>query len=106
MSQYPIALTVLAPGGTQSALNLTAPTPVKAMPGTVYRVNVNAAGSDGELTVNDCATLDDASASNVILSAPFANLWQGAVLELKYPCLVGLVISAIPTDGAIAVSYR
>lgn len=104
MPQYPTPITKLSPGGRQSALNITVPTVIKAALGTVFRIAVNNAGSGGSLVVNDCATLGDASASNVILSG--SNLAQGKVIDLLAPCLVGLVISEIPTGGVVAVTYN
>lgn len=97
-------------GGSRSALNLTAAVAIKATPGRIRRVIVLAPGSgSGAFTINDCATTGAAAAGNQIWSMAYnasANV-AGAIFSLDWPCLVGIVLSAVPGAGSpiIAVSY-
>src|SRR5271156_5108497 len=104
MPQYPTALIFLSPGGNQSALNVIAAGVLSAGPITCYRITVSNPGSSGNLTLNDCATTGAANAANEIYNAPFGDLSSGQVITLKWTCASGLVLSSIPTGGAIAIS--
>lgn len=90
----------VAPGGTQSALNLTAAQVVKATPGRLIKLLVVAPGSAGSLTVNDCATTGAAAATNEILTIAFGSLSIGQVIALDWPCSVGIVVSLVPSAGS------
>ncbi len=97
--------------GNSSALNLTAAAVVKAAPGSVARVVVVAPGSgSGSFTLNDCATVAAAVASNQVWTMAYnaaANV-AGAVIALEFPFKVGIVLSAVPAAGApqLAISYN
>ena len=95
-------------GGNASKLNITAAVVVKATPGRLSRIVVVAPGStSGALTVNDCATTGAAAASNVVCSVPYGSLTAGQVIDLDFPCAVGIVVSAVPGAGSpvFAVAY-
>ena len=93
------------PGGFSSAYVVAAQV-VKAAPGTLCRIVVVAPGTGGALTVNDCLTVGAAAADNAILSVPFGSLTGGQIFTLLWPCLVGIVVSALPSGGgAVSISY-
>jgi hypothetical protein len=95
-------------GGLSSSLNITAAKVVKATPGRIARVVVSAPGTtSGALTLNDCATTGAAAAANQILSIPFGSMTSGQVINLDFPCAVGIVVSAVPGAGSpiYAISY-
>lgn len=101
MPQYGPSVAILNIGGNNSALQITAATVIKATPGTLFRVCVQAPGTtSGALTINDCATTGTASAANQIISIPFGSLSAGMVIPLEWPCKVGIVISAVPGAGS------
>lgn len=93
------------PGGINEALDVTAPAVIKATPGILVRVQVLVAGSAGNLTINDCATLGAAAVANEIASIPFGSLSLIQPLVFEWPCATGIVLSAIPTGGAVSISY-
>ena len=89
------------PGGNASELNITAPTVVKASPGTLFRVNVNTASSVSVSACYDLATVNGASAATEIYVSPISAVGS---TELTWPCADGILI--VPGTGAnIAVSY-
>jgi hypothetical protein len=123
MPQTPIGLNALTPAGTfaptkldtqnalqvtsggiSSALNLAAGARVvKASPGRICTLVITTVGTAGTLAVNDAATTGAAATSNLIYSA--ANtLAAGTVVNLSFPCLVGIVVT-VPTGGNISVSF-
>lgn len=87
------------PGGNSSSLNITAAKAVKATPGTLVRISVVVAGSAAG-SANDCATTGAAAAANEICSIPTTV----GVIELQWPCAVGIVI-APGTGQTVSVSY-
>jgi hypothetical protein len=97
-------------GDTKSALNITAATVIKATPGRLAKIIIVAPGSgSGAFTFNDCATTGAASAANTVFTLAYnatANV-AGAVINLDWPFLVGIVLSAVPGAGAptVSVSY-
>lgn len=99
-------LLMTSAGGEKSALNLTAATVIKATPGRVARVVVIAGGStSGAFTLNDCATTGAAAASNEIFTLAFGAT-AGTAFVLDWPCLTGIVLSAVPGGSPIlAVSF-
>lgn len=95
---------VVSRGGIRSALNLTAPTVIKAMPGRIAKLVVVDGGTNGAFMLNDCATLDMAAAANTIFTLPFGAR-AGTVIDFDWPCAVGIALSAVPSGGILAVSY-
>jgi hypothetical protein len=92
---------------TLSHLDITAAVVVKATPGRLGKVIVNGVvGTGGALTINDCATTATAAASNEIMTI-VGTTAVGTIINLDWPCLTGIVISAVPTGGTpqFAVSY-
>jgi hypothetical protein len=87
-----------------SALNLTVPTVIKAGPGRLSKLIIIDGGTDGAFMLNDCAVLADAAAANTILTLPFGAA-AGTIFDLDWPCATGIVLSAVPVGGVIAVSY-
>lgn len=96
MAQYPI---VPREGGSQSQLDITAATVVKATPGTLYRVSVTTAGSAAGAAYDASATSGDIAA-NLIASIPDSV----GVIELVWPCANGILI--VPgTSQVVSVSF-
>ena len=85
--------------------SITAAAVVKAVPGLLCTVIVDAAGSGGALTLNDCATTGAAGAGNQIASIANANIVVGVPYSFFVPCKTGIVVSAIPTGSTVRVSY-
>lgn len=73
------------PGGSASALDVSANRVVKATPGTCYRITVLVAGAAG--TLNDCAAIGDAATANEFFVVPATV----GTYELTWPCAVGIV---------------
>jgi len=99
---------ITSSGGALTKLNITAAVVVKGTPGRVAKITVSAPGTtSGALTVNDCATTGAAAASNQVISIPYGSLTAGQVIALDFPCLVGIVVSAVPGAGSpvFAMSY-
>ena len=83
-------------GGKSSALNVTAAAVIKATPGRLNKfIVVVAPGTSGTLTFNDCATVGAAATANQIYSIAYTAATAGLVVTLDWPCLVGIVISAV-----------
>lgn len=101
MAQYPI---VPREGGSQSKLDITAATVVKASPGTLYRVSVITAATAGTMGAYDAATTGGASASSAIFSASSNWPAAGTVIELQWPCQAGIVVNP-GTGGVVSVSF-
>jgi hypothetical protein len=104
------------PGGTKSALNITAAGIVKkdannaALPGTLFSLLINAVGSAGVLTLNDTDTVAHAAAANQICTLTTAQLTSilaasGPRIELPWPCAIGIVVSVISGGIVIAAAY-
>lgn len=97
-------------GGLLSKLNMTAANVIKAAPGRVSKLIVIAPGStSGGWTLNDCASVGAAAASNQIWLQAYngaANV-EGEVIDLDWPCAVGIVLSTVPGAGSpiLAISY-
>lgn len=96
MPQYPI---VPREGGSQSHLNITAATVVKATPGTLWTITVNTAGS-APGTASDVATTGGVSAANLVAEIPNTV----GIYELTWPCLVGITITP-GTGQVLSVSF-
>lgn len=88
--------------GEDRVLNITAATVVKARPGIVGTVVVNAAVT-GNLTVNDVATTGGVAAGNLVYSA--ATPAAGTVVKLDFPCRFGIVVTP-GSAGTVAVSFQ
>lgn len=97
-------------GGNLSALNLGAAAVIQAGVVRAAKLIILAPGStSGAFTLNDCTTTAAAAASNQIFSLAYnatANV-EGAIFDLDWPCLTGLVLSAVPGGGTpiCAISY-
>ena len=100
MPQGPIAVND-GSVATKSLIGVSASVVIKALPGRVYKIVVTAPGSgSGVLTLNDCLTVAAAAASNQVFSLGFAALTVGQVIEVNWPFLVGIVVSAVPGAGS------
>lgn len=96
MAQNPL---VPRMGGSQSTLNITAATVVKAAPGTIWRVNVVVAGTAAG-AVYDAATTAGDTAANQIASIPDTV----GPIDLTFPCATGILV--VPgTSQTLAVSF-
>jgi hypothetical protein len=87
-----------APNGSFAALNLTTAQVVKAAPGVLYKVVCVVAGS---ITLNDLASTSGSAAANTIFTG---SVTAGQVIELDWPCLTGIAVTAI-TTAQVNVSY-
>ena len=96
---------VVTRGGTKSRLNLVEPAVISPACGRLAKVVVIAGGTDGAFMLNDCAALADTGAANTIFTLPFGAA-AGTIYDLDWPCLVGIVLSAVPDDGILVVSYN
>lgn len=87
------------PGGSNSALNISTATVVKASPGILFTINVNTAGSAAG-TASDVAATADVAAANLIFEIPNTV----GIYKLSWPCLVGIVITP-GTGQVVSVAY-
>jgi len=93
-------------GGVNTLLDISAPVVVKAAPGAVYTITVYGTLTAGALVINDCTTTGAAAAANQIASIPYASLQPGTPVPLyAFPCLTGIVISAVPTGATVGIAY-
>lgn len=103
MPQGPIAVKVASP--TYGLTNVAAAATIKALPGVIATIIVVVAGSGGALTVNNCATTGTATTANEILTIAFGSLTVGQIINLNFPCSVGITVSAVTTGGQFSISY-
>ena len=96
MAQNPYVQRV---GGNANALNITAPTVIKAHPGTIFNVSVTTAGSTAG-KVSDVATVAGVAASNLVFSIPTV----AGIYRLEFPCEQGIVITP-GTGQVLSVSF-
>lgn len=101
MPQNPIAP---RPGGSQSALNVSAPTVVKATPGTLVRITVLTAATAGTFGAYDAATTGSAATANAIVQYASGYPAVGSVIYLQWPCNTGIVVNP-GTGGAVSVAF-
>lgn len=95
-------------GGTNTALNVTAAKVIKAAPGRIAKIVVTVPGTtSGALVINDCLTVAAAAAANQVVSIAFGSMSIGQVIALDFPCLTGIVVSAVPGAGSpiYSISY-
>lgn len=78
---------------------------IKDSPGVLATVSVVAAGSAGSLTFNNCTTLATVTDANTVFTIDYSDLTVGEFIKLYFPCNVGIVLSAIPTDGIVSVTF-
>lgn len=94
----------VASGGGSSALNLTAAQVIKAAPGRICKVTIlGVVGTGGNLTFNDCTTTAAATTANQIALLS-GTLAVGTVTTLDWPCINGIVCSAVPTGGTVQIN--
>ncbi len=107
MPQGPLAAAVVNTGGNNSSLNLSAAAVIKAAPGRLRRLAVNAAGSSGAWIFNDCATLATATTANQVANMPYnaTGVYAGAIVPLDLVCKVGLVLSAVPAGAPVGAVF-
>ncbi len=97
-----------ATGGNSSAINVTAAAVIKATPGRLCKIIVlGVVGTGGSLTVNDTTTTAGATTANQVYTTA-GTVAVGTVISLDFPCINGIVISAVPTGGTaqFAVSFQ
>lgn len=107
MVQNAIPTIATSSGGTNTALNVTAAVVVKPTKGILHRITVIAPGSGGALVVNDNTQLGGSNVNaNAFVNIPFGSLTIGQIIPLIWPCTNGIVVSQVPTGGAVfAISY-
>lgn len=94
----------IASGGGSSALNITAAQVIKASPGRLCKITVlGVVGTGGNLTFNDCTTTGAATTANQICLLA-GNTAVGSVTTLDWPCINGIVCSAVPTGGTVQIN--
>lgn len=98
-AQQIVAVPPASPGGSSSALNLTAATLVKAGAGRLIRISVTVAGTAAG-SANDAATTAGAAATNQLASIPNAV----GVIYLDFPVTNGIVVTP-GTGQSLSVSY-
>jgi hypothetical protein len=104
----PNGVNLYASGGNSNMLNITGPQVVKAAPGRIAKfVVLGVVGTGGSITINDATTVAGATTANQIYTNT-GTLAVGSVINLDFPCLNGIVISAVPTGGTVqlAVSFN
>lgn len=106
--QDPNGVVQTAGGGRSSALNLAAAQVIKGSPGRLCKITVlGVVGTGGNLTFNDCTTTGAATTANQVINLAGTTA-VGTVITLDWPCVNGIVCSAVPTGGTvqIAVSFN
>ena len=93
------------PGGNNAVLNILNAQVIKTAPGILVRILVVTPGSSGNLTLNDCANVGDATSANEINTIAAASLTPGQTILLNWPCAVGITISSVPVGGAFASTF-
>ena len=89
-----------APGATSSAIDVSAPTVIKAAPGQVVTVNVTTAGSTTG-AIYDLATTSGEDSSSLVGVIPEA---VGSYSFGSFPCFVGILI--VPgTSQVLSVAF-
>jgi len=95
-------------GGNSSAINVSAAGVIKGSPGRLCKIVVlGVVGTGGALTINDAATVAGATTANQIYTS-VGTVAVGTVISLDFPCVNGIVVSAVPTGGTpqFAISYN
>jgi hypothetical protein len=108
MGQYAQQAQIQGIGGFQNALNVTAATVVKSSRGTLFTVVVQNPGTSGNLVINDNNALGASNViGNQILSLTQAQLAAQTrfPLTLKYPCVNGITVSAVPAGSSFAIAF-
>jgi hypothetical protein len=94
-------------GGSKSTLNISAAAVIKASPGRLRRIIVQTVGTAGNWVFNDLTTTSGAAAANQVATIAYnaSGLVAGVPVVFDWPFQTGIVISAVPTGGVIAVAY-
>ena len=93
------------PGGSNAVLNILNAQTVKASPGILVRVLVVTPGSSGNLTLNDCAAVGDATSVNEINTVAASSLTPGQTIYMNWPCSTGICISAVPSGSQFSATF-
>jgi len=104
----PTGTNQVADGGNSGATNVTAASVIKAAPGRICKIIVlGVVGTGGALTINDSLTVAGATTANQIYTTA-GTIAVGTVITLQFPCLNGIVVSAVPTGGTpqFAISFN
>lgn len=95
--------------GTTYTTNITADAVVKAtatpFKGKIGRVIVLATTATAAITINDCATVAAAAASNTILNIPTGTT-AGTIYTLDFPVFTGIVAKFGTATGTLLVVYE
>jgi hypothetical protein len=93
-------------GGSQTAINITAPALINPRRCVLWTINVVNPGNAESLVINDVATLDGANESNQMLVFSFASLVAaGPLVKLAWPMQSGIVVSAVPTGAVLNFAF-
>lgn len=98
----PGGVPVVADGGNNWT-QVTQAAVIKAIPGRLCKITVIAPGSTGgTFTFNDCKTTGAAASGNQVFNIAYnaATNVAGNIWALDWPCLNGIVCSAVPTGGS------
>jgi hypothetical protein len=93
-------------GGNSSSLNITAQTVIKATPGRVFKLIINAAGTAGAWALNDCSTVGAIAASNLVWEMAFGATTnvEGTIVTIDFPFATGIVLT-VPTGAIGSLSF-
>jgi hypothetical protein len=93
-------------GGNVSSLNITAQTVIKATPGRVFKLVINAAGTAGAWALNDCSTVGAIAASNLVWEMAFGATTnvEGTIVTIDFPFATGIVLT-VPTGAVGSLSF-
>ena len=93
------------PGGDSAVLGIYNAQVIKPAPGILVCVLVVTPGSSGNLTINDCANVGDATSANQIDTFAAASLTPGQPIKLDWPCTNGITLSSVPSGSQFSVTY-
>lgn len=95
---------LLVGNGSMNHYNITAATVVKAAPGRICKIIIQAIATGGTLAINDCLTTGAAAIGNQVYSIGTPWLAAGQILTLDWPCTTGIVVNP-GTGGVVSVSF-
>jgi hypothetical protein len=95
---------IVGSGGASAWLNITAAQVIKAAPGRLCKIVIlGVVGTGGALTFNDATTVAGATTANQILNLAGTTA-VGNVTTIDWPCVNGIVVSAVPTGGTVQIN--
>lgn len=106
MGQSPFATFNTNPGGSKTALNMTAIGQIKNSRGALRKLLVQVAASAGTLTLTDMVTGGTPAIGNQVAAIPSAALTAGAIITVDAPFSNGIAITGTwPTALVLVATY-